>query len=212
MGRKDEDARCYGLVLPGVRNGRAEGICWFDRDQREAAWPQTAEQIDPLEDRVADCKAAGNQKIVFTSHSEDPVRVRAFPVKGLAHGSQITLLEVSPVVHLGHAQADGLAKGAGGDSGPPVQDQRDLDLAMKRSSRSRSRSCVPSNFHMDVADAHGQQVDARGSDKACRELRVGQASFSAMPGKARRQLAELGLDGNPVCMGKLKSSAATRSR
>jgi len=104
------------------------------------------------------------------------VRVEALPVKCPAHGPQIALLEVSPVIDLGHTQTDGLAQGAGGDSCSPVQEERELDLPMDLREPAQVEILRPINLDMDVADAHGQEVDPGGRDEPCCQAWVGPAS------------------------------------
>ncbi len=103
------------------------------------------------------------------------MRVEALPVKRPAHGPRIALLEVSPVIDLGHTRTDGLAQGAGGDSCSPVQDERELDLPMDLREPAQVEILRPINFDMDVADAHGQEVDPGGRDEPGSHARVSQA-------------------------------------
>ena len=57
---------------------------------------------------------------------------------------------------------------------------------------------------MDIADADGQQVDARGGDEFGRGRRVGGSPAvrrSTISGRTTRQLAKLALDGDAPRMG-----------
>ena len=59
------------------------------------------------------------------------------------------------------------------------------------------------NLDMDIADAHGQEVDPGGLGKLGRQGRVREGSARrSVPGEARGELADLGLDGDPVRVGK----------
>jgi hypothetical protein len=77
-----------------------------------------------------------------------------------------------------------------------VQDERELDLPMDLREPAQVEILRPINLDMDVADAHGQEVDPGGRDEPCCQAWVGPAPApAAVPRDAGGQLADFGLDG-----------------
>ena len=117
---------------------------------------------------------------------------------------EVSLLEISAVIDLGHAQRDRRSQRLGGDPRAAVQDQRHRNApADLVRAASRSRLALAARLDVDIADADGQQVDARGRDELGRRVRVGRKPAVRRSASSRRtgQLAQLALDGNARAMG-----------
>ena len=98
----------------------------------------TTEQIDALEDGVANGQASGHEDILAAPHSEQPVRVGTIVPDGSANRGKISLFEISAEIHLGHTERDGIAERLRADACSAVQNEWDGNSSRICSSRARS--------------------------------------------------------------------------